>query len=148
MNKANLLNELYLGNIQSYAKQFDKNSESGRLMVAMCKRETELTDALEINPVLNTKRVITPPSMVNGEKKIPNMSLPFAQTAKDIQDINPSYGSSCKGFAMAALLTFYSMKLISPHWLTRSGWIPPECDNAHVTSAVTYENKGAFKLVS
>lgn len=54
MNRANLLNELYFGNIQPYAKQFDKSSEFGRLMVAMCKRETDLLTALEINPELKS----------------------------------------------------------------------------------------------
>lgn len=54
MDRANLLNELYFGNIQPYAKQFDKSSEFGRLMVALCKRETELLSALEINPELKS----------------------------------------------------------------------------------------------
>ena len=98
--------------------------------------------------VITSKRIINPPSVVSGEKKIQNMSLPFAQTSSEIQSINSSYGSSCKAFAMAALLTYYSKKLISPHWFTQFGWVPPECDNAHVTNAVTYGGKGAFKLVS
>jgi hypothetical protein len=98
--------------------------------------------------VITSKRTITPPSVVSGEKKILNMSLPFAQTSSEIQSINFSYGSSCKAFAVAALLTYYSKKLISPHWFTQFGWVPPECDNAHVTNAVTYGGKGAFKLVS
>jgi hypothetical protein len=76
------------------------------------------------------------------------MSLPFAQTSDEFKSINPNYLSSCKAFAMAALLTFYSKRLISPHWFIQSGWIPPGCDNSHVTSAVTYGGKGAFKLVT
>lgn len=97
---------------------------------------------------ITSKRAITPPSLVNGEKKIPNMSLPFAQTSDEINSINPNYLSSCKAFAMAALLTFYSRKLISSHWFTQSGWIPPGCDNSYVTSAVTYGGKEAFKLIT
>nr|WP_312578108.1 C39 family peptidase [Sedimentibacter sp.] len=97
---------------------------------------------------ITSKRVITPPSVVSGEKKISNMSLPFAQTSTEIQSINASYGSSCKAFSMAALLTFYSKKFISPHWFTQFGWVPPYCDNYYVTPVVTYGGKGAFKLVS
>jgi len=97
---------------------------------------------------ITSKRVITPPSVVNGEKKIPNMSLPFAQTSTEIRSVNPNYGSSCKAFAMAALLTFYSKKFISPHWFTQFGWVPPNCDNSYVTPAVIYGGQGAFKLVS
>lgn len=97
---------------------------------------------------ITSKRVITPPSVVNGEKKIANMSLPFAQTSTDIKSVNNNYGSACKAFAMAALLTFYSKKFISPHWFTQFGWVPPNCDNKYVTDAVTYGGRGAFKLVS
>jgi len=97
---------------------------------------------------ITSKRVITKPSLVNNEKKISNISLPFAQTSTYMKSVNANYGSSCKGFAMAALLTFYSQKLISPHWFTSFGWVPPNCDNSYVTSAVTYEGRGAFKLVA
>jgi hypothetical protein len=97
---------------------------------------------------ITSKRTITPPSVVSGEKKIANISLPFSQTSTDVNEINSNYGSSCKAFAMAALLTFYSKKLISPHWFTQSGWVPPNCDNSFLTTAVTYGGKEAFKLVT
>lgn len=54
MDRVSVIEELYYGNIQPYAKQFDRNSEFGRLMVAMCKREEDLLKALEINPELKT----------------------------------------------------------------------------------------------
>lgn len=97
---------------------------------------------------ITSKRVITPPSVVDGEKKIPNMSLPFAQTSTEIKSVNANYGFSCKAFGMATLLTFCSKKFISPHWFTQFGWVPPNCDNKFVTDAVTYGGQGAFKLVS
>ncbi len=97
---------------------------------------------------ITAKREIKPPSTVNGEKKIANISLPFAQTSSTVQGLNSKYGASCKAFSMAALLTFYSKKLISPHWFTEFGWVPPNCDNSYLTSAVTYGSKGAFKLVT
>ncbi len=58
------------------------------------------------------------------------------------------YSDNMLSEIFTALLTFYSKRLISPHWFIQSGWIPPGCDNSHVTSAVTYGGKGAFKLVT
>lgn len=49
--------------------------------------------------------------------RIKDFSLPFNQISTDISTEYPPLYSACATFALAAVMTYYSQKLISPSWL-------------------------------